>query len=79
MVKAESALKQAISIDPSSFNGYAMLGQLYYQQGRLEDGRREFAKLAQQQPKNVGAQTMLGIILNRQGETTRRSPSTSSC
>jgi Flp pilus assembly protein TadD len=45
-----------------------MLGQFLYQQGRLDEGRLEFEKLVQQQPRNVGAMTMLAIIVNKQGQ-----------
>jgi tetratricopeptide (TPR) repeat protein len=66
--KAEETLKAAIELDPTSLDAYSMLGQFYYQQSRLEDGRREFEQMLTQQPDSVQALTMLGIILNREGK-----------
>jgi Flp pilus assembly protein TadD len=65
--KAETMMKTAIAGNPSSMEAYGMLGQFLYQQGRLEEGRQEFLKLTQQQPRNVSALTMLAIIVNRLG------------
>jgi len=63
--KAEAALKKAVDTNPLSIEGYSLLAAFYYQQGRLEDGRREFESLVKRQPKNVGALTMLAIINKR--------------
>jgi tetratricopeptide (TPR) repeat protein len=65
--KAEGMLHRAIDLDPANPEAYGMLGQLMYTQGRLEDGRKEFEKIATEQPKNVAALTMLAIIAGRQG------------
>jgi tetratricopeptide (TPR) repeat protein len=65
--RAESTLKETINLDPSNTDAYGMLAQLLYQQGRLEEGRKEFGKIAEQQPKNVAALTMLAVIANRLG------------
>jgi tetratricopeptide (TPR) repeat protein len=66
--KAEAMMKKAIATDPASPEAYGMLGQFLYQQGRLEEGRLEFEKLSQQQPRSVPARTMLAIIANKQGQ-----------
>ena len=65
--KAEAMMKKAIATNPASPEAYGMLGQFFYQQGRLDEGKLEFEKLVQQQPRNVGAMTMLAIIVNKQG------------
>jgi Tfp pilus assembly protein PilF len=44
-----------------------MLAQLYVQQGRLDEARAEFEGLAKRDPSNVGAQTMVGMLLESQG------------
>lgn len=69
LVKAEESLKSTIAIDPTSADAYSMLGQFYYQQNRLDDGRQEFERMLSQQPNSIQALTMLGIILNKQGRT----------
>jgi predicted Zn-dependent protease len=54
-------------VDPASLDAYGMLGQMYYEQGRLAEGRREFETLVARQPRAVAAHTMLAIILRREG------------
>ena len=65
---AETVLRQAIDADPSLLTSYAMLGQLYVAQKKLEQARVEFDNLASKQTKPVGALTMSGIILEAQGK-----------
>jgi tetratricopeptide (TPR) repeat protein len=69
LARAETLLRKAIETDPASLDGYGMLGQLYYEQGRLDEGRREFERLLAKQPNSVPGHTMLAIILRRQGQT----------
>ena len=52
---AEGFLKQAIQLDPALLPAYAMLGQLYATEGKLEDAKREFHVVASRQSKPVGA------------------------
>jgi len=66
--RAEDTLKRTINLDPANTDAYGMLGQLLYQQGRLDDGRREFEKITERQPKNIAALTMVAIITRRQGK-----------
>jgi putative PEP-CTERM system TPR-repeat lipoprotein len=67
VAKAESLLRSAIEADPSDPVVYGMLGQLYYTNGRLAEGRAEFENLLKQRPDSVSANTMLAIILSKQG------------
>jgi tetratricopeptide (TPR) repeat protein len=67
--KAEEALRSAIEADPNGFESYGMLGQLLYEQGRLQEGRREFEKLLELRPRAIPALTMIGVILRREGKT----------
>ena len=62
----ERTLKKTVEVDPSSLQAYAMLGKMYYQQGRLDLARKELEVFANQQPNSVPAQTMLGTILELQ-------------
>ncbi len=63
----ERVLRQAISVDASFLPAYALLGQLYVQQQRLDEARAEFEQLARRQSRPVGAMTMSGMILQAQG------------
>src|SRR5262245_13781558 len=65
---AERALRQAIEADPSSFQAYSMLGQLFASSGRLDDARAEFDRLAALRPKSVSAQTMAAMIVHMQNK-----------
>jgi tetratricopeptide (TPR) repeat protein len=64
---AERVLRQAIAMDASFLPAYAMLGQLYVSQQRLDEARQEFERLAQRQTRPVGALTMSAVILQGQG------------
>jgi putative PEP-CTERM system TPR-repeat lipoprotein len=59
---AERTLRQAIDAEPSMLAPYAMLGQLYMRQQKLDQARAEFDALAAKQSRPVGALTMSGII-----------------
>ncbi len=67
--RAEALLVQAITVDPAMLAAYSMLGQIYLGQGRLDEARREFEKLAEQQSPPVAALTMVGIIQQTQLRT----------
>jgi Flp pilus assembly protein TadD len=68
-VETERALKKTVEADPQSLQGYAMLGKLYYEQGRLENARVELEKYVATAPMSVPGNTMLGTILDMQGKT----------
>ena len=65
----ERALKKTVEADPASLQAYAMLGRMYYQQGRLDLARRELEKYVSTAPMSVPGNTMLGTILQLQGKT----------
>lgn len=67
--ESEQALKKTVEVDPQSLQAYAMLGRMYYQQGRLDLARRELETFVTRAPKSVPANTMLGTILELQGKT----------
>jgi Tfp pilus assembly protein PilF len=63
----EKALKKTVEVDPQSLQAYAMLGKMYYQQGRLDLARRELETYVNRAPNSVPGNTMLGTILELQG------------
>jgi tetratricopeptide (TPR) repeat protein len=69
MAASEAALRKALELDPSHFEVYGALGQLYAAQKRLDEARREFEKLAQARPEAaVGSYTLIGIIQQLQNK-----------
>ena len=66
--ETERALKKTVEVDPQSLQAYAMLGKMYYQQGRLDLARKELEGFVTRAPKSVPANTMLGTILELQGK-----------
>jgi tetratricopeptide (TPR) repeat protein len=63
--QAETTLTRLIDQDPARLDAYAALGGLYVQQGRLEEARAQFDRLALHSP-NPSAATMVGMILESQ-------------
>lgn len=64
---AERVLRRAIEADPSDRTAYAMLGQIYVSQRKLDQARIEFETLATRQSKPVAPLTMSAMILESQG------------
>jgi tetratricopeptide (TPR) repeat protein len=65
---AERILRRTIQADPTLLPAYAMLGQIFLSQKRLDEARGEFESLAQRQSHPVAALTMAGMILHAQGK-----------
>jgi tetratricopeptide (TPR) repeat protein len=66
LASTESVLRRAIQVDAARSEPYGMLGQLYAQQGRIDQALREFQAVADRQPKSVGAQTIVAVLLHQQ-------------
>jgi tetratricopeptide (TPR) repeat protein len=66
--RAEQFLLKAIEVAPENLQAYGLLGQLYLGQNKLDQARERFSDLATRQPKPVGAETMVGMILQMQGK-----------
>jgi tetratricopeptide (TPR) repeat protein len=66
---AEKFLLRAVERDSSSLPAYALLGQLYIVQRRLDDARLQFERLAEREQKPVPALTMIGMIHQMQDRT----------
>lgn len=64
----EAKLRNVVEIAPTTLEAYSLLGNLYVKQKRLDEARREFEALAARQTKPVGAQTVLGMILQMQNK-----------
>jgi tetratricopeptide (TPR) repeat protein len=65
---AETTLRAAIDADPSLAMPYGMLGQLYYNQNRLDQALGAFEASAARDTDPVPALTMTGMILVQQGK-----------
>src|SRR5581483_10408725 len=52
-----------------TLEAYALLGQMFMRDGRLEQARREFDAIAARGPGQVGARTMVAMILEAQGRS----------
>ncbi len=64
----EKLLKKTVEADAQSLQAYAMLGKMYYEQGRLDLARRELERFVTTAPLSVPGNTMLGTILQLQGK-----------
>jgi tetratricopeptide (TPR) repeat protein len=66
---AEDMLRRVLALDAGHLPAYNALGQLYFRQGRVDAARVEFEALATREPRPIGALTMLGTIVQGQGDT----------
>jgi tetratricopeptide (TPR) repeat protein len=60
-------LKSAIDNDANNTDAYALLGQLYATQGRLEEAVQEYDRISARDPRSVPAHTMAGMLLDGLG------------
>lgn len=69
LAATERTLRRVIEVDAAQLEAYALLGQFYASQNRLDEARAEFERVAQVRPKNaVGAHTVVGMILQMQNK-----------
>ena len=68
LAKAEELLKKAIDTEPDRLMAYGLLGQFYISQKRLPDARDQYTALVARTPRSVPANTMLGMIIEAQGD-----------
>ena len=66
--KAEELFRRAIDADASNFDAYALLGQLYASEQKLERAVAEFDKLAALRPGAAGPPTIAAMIVQAQGK-----------
>ena len=69
LVGAEALLKRAIDADSSRPEPFNALAMFYVRQNRLDEGKREFERIVERDPRSIGAHTMIATILRRQGYT----------
>ena len=75
LVKSEALLQQSLAADSGYMPAYYFLGQLYVRQNRLGDARQRYEEMVARQPDNVGAHTMVAMLLqaeNKQAEAKAR-------
>jgi tetratricopeptide (TPR) repeat protein len=63
---AEKYLRRTLEKDASNLEAYSTLGQLYIQQQKLDQAKKEFEEVVRRQPDSVPARTMIGMILDAQ-------------
>ena len=66
--QAVSNAKQAIALDPTNGDAYAVLGISLAGLGRFDEARRECAQAIRLQPQNAEVRWYLGRILDSQGQ-----------
>lgn len=64
---AEQYLTRTVAAAPSSFDGHAMLADLYASRGDLERARLTLDQFAARHPQSAQARTALGIVLEAAG------------
>jgi len=64
--KAEGLLRKVIELDSSNMRAYELLGGYYISVNQLDAARAQFETLATRQPKDVGAHTMVALLLSAQ-------------
>jgi tetratricopeptide (TPR) repeat protein len=67
LAKRESVLRRIIEIDDNALDAIAALANQYVDQNRLDEAKVKFESLTRG-PANVGAQTMVGLILQTQNK-----------
>jgi tetratricopeptide (TPR) repeat protein len=65
--KTEQLLRRAIDADAGAFEAYSMLGDLYFSEKKLDAARQQFDQIAAQRPRDVGARTIAGMMVETQG------------
>ena len=68
LAKAESSLRKAIELDPSTLEAYNVLGQVYIRQNKLGEALKAYEQRITERPNDVSAHTMVGMIQLVQGK-----------
>lgn len=64
----ERVLRRLIELDPSTLEGYGLLGQFYLARRQLSQAQAEFAELVKRQPSSVAGHTMIGLLAHASGD-----------
>jgi tetratricopeptide (TPR) repeat protein len=65
---SEELFRRVVNEDPTQLSAYAALGQIYAKQHRIPEALTEFEALAKRDPKPVAALTLVGMLLEGQGD-----------
>ena len=65
---AERRLLQILEKQPSRLDAYEMLGQIYLQQGQLDQALQRYRAMSEHAPHASGPATMVGMILQAKGD-----------
>jgi len=68
LAESEKLLQRALAADPSRLQTYALLGELYAKQNRIDEAIARFQDVLKQSPKSSWAITMLGMLREAQGK-----------
>jgi tetratricopeptide (TPR) repeat protein len=68
MASAERTLRRAIEIEPAHNVAYGLLANVFVAQNRLDRALNEFDEMVKRNPKDVGAATMAGMIVEMQND-----------
>jgi len=68
LASAERFLRRAIGMDSNYVAAYGALAQLYLFQHRLDEAKAEYEAMAARSPKSVAAHTMVGVLLESNGD-----------
>ena len=66
--EAEAAFLKSIELSPEFTSPYYQLGVLYAAQKKFPEASMRLAKVIEQNDKNVGAHTLLGMVLHSEGK-----------
>ena len=64
----EQALRRAVAVDPRLTEAYGLLAQFYLRHKRIDEARAEFEGIAKRDPSAAMARTMVGMLLDQQGQ-----------
>jgi tetratricopeptide (TPR) repeat protein len=64
--QAEQVLRRAVETDPAVMPAYAMLGNVFFAQGRVDDALVEYQGIVKRDPKSAGALTIVGMLQQQQ-------------
>lgn len=67
--QAEDAFKKSLAIDNGVLDAYMNLGQIYSQNGRLDEALTEYNGALAKNPKYIPAHMMLGVLYETKNET----------
>ena len=68
LAKSEALLQESLAADAGYMPAYYYLGQIYVRQKRLPEARQRYEDMVKKQPDNVGAHTMVAMLLQAENK-----------